>query len=403
MDDAQLDEADLDAGGLRGERRRVTPSSTGTSPTTGTIRSDRLLLKAEGALEYQALLFLPSKAPFDLYYRDQDIRPAAARPARARSWTAAAAAAAVTCASSRAWSIRATCRSTCRARWSSRIATSPRCAAWLTRKVLDHLAAMQAGRRETYLRFWGEFGTVLKEGRGRRRDRAPRPAVKLLLFHSTREGTEPTSLADYVARMPDGQESIYYVTGESRAVAERSPHLEAFLAKGYEVLFFVDPIDEFVAQSIHEFDGKPLVSVARAGVEPGSEAERKAAEDTRKAREPELRPFLAFLEQTLAETIREARVSSRLTTSPACLVTGEHDPSPGLERLLRQASGKEDEATTQADPRGERRPRAGGKLRAMHAAAPGRSVARRRRAPAARGRAARRGTAPPDPRGSPRS
>ncbi len=87
---------------------------------------------------------------------------------------------------------------------------------------------------------------------------------------------EPTSLSEYVSRMPEGQASLYYVTGESRATAERSPHLEAFRARGYEVLFFVDPIDEFVAQSVPEFEGKPVVSVARAGVEPGTETERKA-------------------------------------------------------------------------------------------------------------------------------
>lgn len=240
---------------------------------------------------------------------------------------------------------------------------------WLTRKVLDHLAAMLADRRETYLKFWSEFGPVLKEGLAQESEHADR-LLKLLLFHSTREAPEPTSLAEYVARMPEGQASLYYVAGESRAVAERSPHLEAFRARGYEVLFFVDPIDEFVAQSVHEFEGRPLVSVARAGVEPGSESERKAAEDARRARETELRPFLAFLEQTLGDTIREARVSSRLTTSPACLVAGEHDLSPGLERLLRQASGKDDEGVTKRILEVNDGHALVAKLRALHAASP---------------------------------
>jgi molecular chaperone HtpG len=217
--------------------------------------------------------------------------------------------------------------------------------AWLARKVLDHLAAMLGDRRETYQTFWAEFGTVIKEGLAQDTEHRDR-LLKLLLFDSTHEGQGPTSLAEYMQRMPEGQASLYYVTGEARAIAARSPHLEAFRAKGYEVLYFVDPIDEFVAQSIHEFEGKPLVSVARAGVEPGSEAERKATEDARKSREQELRPFLAFLEQALAETIREARVSTRLTTSPACLVAGEHDLSPGLERILRHASGKEEGTAT---------------------------------------------------------
>ena len=132
----------------------------------------------------------------------------------------------------------------------------------------------------------------------------------------------------------------------------------------------MDPIDEFLAQSIDHFEGKPLVSVARAGVEPGSEAERKQADEVRKARETELRPFLAFLEQTLADSIREARVSTRLTTSPACLVTGEHDLSPGLERLLRQASGKEDEASSKRILEVNDGHELVAKLRAMHAASP---------------------------------
>ena len=330
---------------------------------------DRLLLKAEGRLEYQALVFLPSKAPFDLYYRDQDYglqlhvrrvlimdRCRQLLPPFLRFVKGIVDSADLPLNLSREM-----------VQQDRHIAQMR---SWLTRKVLDHLAAMQAGRWETYLRFWGEFGTVLKEGVAAAETEHRDRLQKLLLFHSTREGTEPTSLADYVSRMPEGQESIYYVTGESRGVAERSPHLEAFRARGYEVLFFVDPIDEFVAQSIQQFDGKPLVSVARAGVEPGSEAERKAAEDTRKAREPELRPFLAFLEQTLADTIREARVSSRLTTSPACLVTGEHDPSPGLERLLRQASGREDEATTRRILEVNDGHALVVKLREMHAAAP---------------------------------
>jgi molecular chaperone HtpG len=241
--------------------------------------------------------------------------------------------------------------------------------AWLARKVLDHLASMLADRRETYLKFWAEFGNVLKEGLAQDSEHRDR-LLKLLMFHSTREGDEPTFLAEYIARMPEGQTSVYYVTADSRAVAARSPHLEAFKAKGYEVLYFVDAIDEFVAQSVHEFDGKPLVSVARAGVEPGSEAERKTAEQSRREREQELRPFLAFLEQTLSETIREARLSSRLTTSPACLVAGEHDLSPALERMLRQASGKEDSSTSRRILELNDSHALVQRLRALHAASP---------------------------------
>ncbi|MCC7177447.1 MAG: molecular chaperone HtpG [Acidobacteria bacterium] len=329
---------------------------------------DRLSLRAEGRLEYQALLFLPSKAPFDLFYRDQEYglqlhvrrvlimdRCRALLPPFLRFVKGVVDSADLPLNLSREMIQQD--------RQIGQMRT------WLTRKVLDHLAAMLADRRETYLKFWSEFGPVLKEGLAQESEHADR-LLKLLLFHSTREAPEPTSLAEYVARMPEGQASLYYVAGESRAVAERSPHLEAFRARGYEVLFFVDPIDEFVAQSVHEFEGRPLVSVARAGVEPGSESERKAAEDARRARETELRPFLAFLEQTLGDTIREARVSSRLTTSPACLVAGEHDLSPGLERLLRQASGKDDEGVTKRILEVNDGHALVAKLRALHAASP---------------------------------
>ncbi|MEZ5285893.1 MAG: molecular chaperone HtpG [Vicinamibacterales bacterium] len=335
---------------------------------------DRLLLRAEGRLEYQALLFLPAKAPFDLYYRDQDYglqlhvrrvlimdRCRALLPPFLRFVKGVV--------DSSDLPLNLSREMIQHDRHIAQMRT------WLARKVLDHLASMLADRRETYLTFWGEFGTVLKEGIAQESEHRDRIA-KLLLFPSTREGTEPTSLADYVARMPEGQSSVYYVTGESRAAAEKSPHLEAFRAKGYEVLYFVDPIDEFVAQALPDFEGKPLVSVARAGVEPGSEEERKAAEEARKARETEIRPFLAFLEETLSGTIREARVSSRLTTSPACLVAGEHDLSPGLERMLRQASGREGDAATRRILEVNDGHPLVGKLRALYAATPtDRSVA----------------------------
>jgi molecular chaperone HtpG len=329
---------------------------------------DRLSLKAEGRLEYQALLFLPSKAPFDLYYRDQEFglqlhvrrvlimdRCRALLPPFLRFVKGVVDAADLPLNLSREM-----------IQQDRHIAQMRN---WLSRKMLDHLAAMLSERRETYLKFWGEFGSVLKEGIPQEPEQRDR-LLKLVLFPSSADPQALTTLEEYAGRMPEGQSSLYYVTAESRSVAERSPHLEAFRARGYEVLYFVDPIDEFLAQSVHDFEGKPLVSVARAGVEPGSEAERKEAEDARRSRETELRPFLAFLEQTLADTIREARVSSRLTTSPACLVAGEHDLSPGLERMLRHASGKDEESAARRILEVNDAHEIVGKLRAMHAASP---------------------------------
>ena len=329
---------------------------------------DRLSLKAEGRLEYQALLFLPSKAPFDLYYRDQEFglqlhvrrvlimdRCRALLPPFLRFVKGVVDAADLPLNLSREM-----------IQQDRHIAQMRN---WLSRKMLDHLASMLSERRETYLKFWGEFGSVLKEGIPQEPEQRDR-LLKLVLFPSSADAQALTTLEEYARRMPEGQSSLYFVTAESRSVAERSPHLEAFRARGYEVLYFVDPIDEFLAQSVHDFEGKPLVSVARAGVEPGSETERKEAEDARRSRETELRPFLAFLEQTLADTIREARVSSRLTTSPACLVAGEHDLSPGLERMLRHASGKDEESAARRILEVNDAHEIVGKLRAMHAASP---------------------------------
>ena len=329
---------------------------------------DRLSLRAEGRLEYQALLFLPSKAPFDLYYRDQEYglqlhvrrvlimdRCRALLPPFLRFVKGVVDATDLPLNLSREMIQQ------------DRHIAQMR--AWLTRKVLDHLASMLADRRETYLKFWAEFGSVLKEGIAQEPEHHDR-LLKLVLFQSSSDVPQPTSLSEYVSRMPEGQTSLYYVTGESRAVAERSPHLEAFRSRGYEVLYFVDPIDEFLAQSVDEFEGKPLRSVARAGVEPGSEAERKQAEEARKSRETDLRPVLAFLEQALAATIREARVSSRLTTSPACLVSAEDDLSPGLERILRRSSGKDSEAITRRILEVNDDHELVRKLRALHAASP---------------------------------
>jgi molecular chaperone HtpG len=329
---------------------------------------DRLLLKAEGRLEYQALLFLPEKAPFDLYYRDQDYglqlhvrrvllmdRCRALLPPFLRFVKGVV--------DSSDLPLNISREMVQHDRHIAQMRT------WLTRKVLDHLASLLADKRETYLKFWGEFGNVLKEGTAQEVEHRDR-LLKLMLFQSSRAEPGPTSLAEYVARMPEGQASIYYLTADSRAVAERSPHLEAFRAKGYEVLYFVDGIDEFLAQSVHEFEGKALVSVSRAGVEPASGADAQAEKEARQSKETELRPFLAYLEQALADTIREARLSSRLTTSPACLVAGEHDLSPGLERLLRQASGKGDEPAAKRilEVNGDHPLVA--KLRAVHAATP---------------------------------
>jgi len=138
--------------------------------------------------------------------------------------------------------------------------------------------------------------------------------------------------------MPAEQTEIFYLTGESRRVVEHSPHLEAFQAKGYEVLYLVDPVDELVVQSVTEFEGKKLQSVGKGAVQLGSQEEKAQAEQALQEQAESYKSLLELLQQKLEEHVKEVRLSSRLTTSPACLVSAEHDYSPQLERLLRQGN-----------------------------------------------------------------
>jgi molecular chaperone HtpG len=206
---------------------------------------------------------------------------------------------------------------------------------WITRKVIDHLQAMNQKDRDRYRKFWAEFGRVLKEGVASDADHRDR-IVPLLLFSSSNDSTALTDLAGYGERMKEGQTEIYYLTGENRSVVEASPHLEAFAERGYEVLYLLDPIDEFMMQSLHEHDGKPLRSAAEGMVELGSEEERKTARAELERRHGEYRELLASLQGKLEAWVREVRLSSQLKTSPARLITTEGDLSPQLERLLRQ-------------------------------------------------------------------
>ena len=157
----------------------------------------------------------------------------------------------------------------------------------------------------------------------------------LFLFPSSRDSSELTSLEDYVSRMKDGQESIYYLAGASREVVEHSPHLEAFKAKGYEVLFLTDPVDEFLAMHLNEFDGKKLQSIGQGDVELGSEEEKKAAAEKRKEAQEAHKDLLGKIQSLLSDHVKEVRLSSRLTDSPACLVSDQGAMSPRLEAMLK--------------------------------------------------------------------
>ena len=212
------------------------------------------------------------------------------------------------------------------------------------KKVLSMLEGLadsdEAAEKEKYSKFWNEFGRVLKEGVGE--DFANKERIaKLLRFASTLADTpeENVSLADYVSRMKEGQERIYYVTAETFTAAKNSPHLEIFRKKGIEVLLLSDRVDEWVTGYLTEFDGKQLQSVAKGGLDLGKledEAEKKEAEQAA----DEYKDLLEKIKTSLGEKIKEVRVTHRLTDSPSCVVADEHDMGGNLARILKTAGQK---------------------------------------------------------------
>ena len=212
------------------------------------------------------------------------------------------------------------------------------------KKVLSMLEGLaeseEAAEKEKYTKFWSEFGRVLKEGVGE--DFANKDRIaKLLRFASTQSDTpeESVSLADYVSRMKEGQEKIYYVTAETFTAAKNSPHLEIFRKKGIEVLLLSDRVDEWVTGYLTEFDGKQLQSVAKGGLDLGKledEAEKKEAEQAA----DEYKERLEKIKTTLGEKVKEVRVTHRLTDSPSCVVADEHDMGGNLARILKAAGQK---------------------------------------------------------------
>jgi len=201
--------------------------------------------------------------------------------------------------------------------------------------VTDVLSDEDKAKQGKYSQFYAEFGAVLKEGLGE--DFANKDKIaKLLRFASTSTDTVSVSFADYKARMKEGQESIYYITADTLAAAKNSPQLEVFRKKGIEVLLMTDRVDEWALNFVQEFDGTPLQSVAKGAVDLGKlqdEAEKKAAEDAAEA----FKPVLAKLKEALKDKADDVRVTTRLVDSPACLVVKDHGMSMQLARMLKQA------------------------------------------------------------------
>lgn len=287
--------------------------------------------RAEGRSEYQALLFIPSKAPMDLFYATgkfglhlyvrrvlimehcEELLPSYLRFIRG-----------VVDSADLPLNV-----SRQRLQEDRHIAQIRK---WLTKKVLDSLEEMQTKDPEKYVEFWKQFGRVLKEGPSFDFDNRDK-IISLSLFESSADAEKRTTLKEYVARMKPDQSSIYYLTGPSRRAVENSPHIEAFRDKGYEVLFMVDPVDEMFVEWLPEVEGKKLKSIAKGAADLGQQSDLKD-------KEAEFSKLTETLQKKLDDRVKEVRLSTRLTSSPACLVVAEHDVSPNLEKILNQVKGE---------------------------------------------------------------
>ena len=284
-------------------------------------------LQAEGTFEYQALLFIPAQAPMDLFMRE-----------RKRGV--------------QLYVKRVFIMDDCEAlmpeylRFVKGVVDAQDLSLNVSREILQQDRQIQLIRRrlvkkvlqtvkalpaEKYTTFWQQFGRAVKEGL--LDDTENRQSIlEIASFDSTHSADQPTRLAEYVERMKEGQEHIYYLTGESRPAVEHSPHLEAFQAKGFEVLVLTDPIDEMWVDAVDGFDGKQFRSIAKGQVDLEGEQDPEQQE--------EFADLLSWLTETLGEHVKEVRLSTRLTTSPACIVGDTYDLTPTLEKMYR-AMGQE--------------------------------------------------------------
>ena len=292
--------------------------------------------RVEGKLEYTSLLFLPARAPFDLWDREQrhgvklyvqrvfimddaeHLMPRYLRFVRG-----------VIDSNDLPLNISREILQ------SSKVVDGIR--AGSVKKVLGLLEDLAANDAEKYGKFWKEFGRALKEGPAE--DYGNRePIAKLLRFASTHtDSAEQTvSLADYLGRMKEGQDKIYYIVADSFAAARNSPHLEIFRKKGLEVLLLTDRVDEWLMSHLTEFESKPFQSVAKGALDLDKIASEEEKQEQKQA-EDQFKDLLTRVQEILGDKVKEVRISSRLTDSPACLVVDEYALSAHLERLLREA------------------------------------------------------------------
>lgn len=290
--------------------------------------------RVEGATEYTQLLFIPAKAPMDMFNRDKAAgvklyvkRVFIMDDAQALMPTYLRFVKGVVDSSDLPLNVSRELLQESRAVKAIREGC--------TKRVLGMIEDLAANDADKFKTFYAEFGAVLKEGLGEdfaNRDRL----AKLLRFASSTTDTVSVGFADYKARMKDGQDAIYYITADNLAAAKNSPQLEIFRKKGIEVLLMADRVDEWALNYLHEFDGTPLQSVAKGAVDLGKlqdEDEKKAAEEA----QTQFKPILDKLKEALQDKAKDVRATTRLVDSPACLVVQDGDMSTQLARMLKQA------------------------------------------------------------------
>jgi molecular chaperone HtpG len=292
---------------------------------------DRIHYRAEGSQEFSALMFVPSAVPFDYNYRDskwglslyvnrvfimdhcEDLVPAYLRFMRG-------------VIDSSDLSLNVSREILQKDRQVQAIKKA------VVGKVLKHLQSLMESDRDRYETFWKNFGSTLKEGVTSDQGNKEKLEEISLFFSSHSE--KFTSLGEYVSRMKKDQKEIYFITGDSLKTLQNSPYLERLKAKGYEVLYCTDPVDEWVMQAIFKFQDKQLRSITKEGLDLDSEDEKKKLEEEVKAKEQEFKTLIATIQGAVADNVREVKISTRLVDSPCCLVSGAYDPSARMARMM---------------------------------------------------------------------
>jgi molecular chaperone HtpG len=293
--------------------------------------------QVEGALEYTTLLYIPAKAPYDLYQPEKanglslyvkrvfimndckELVPSYLRFARG-------------IVDSEDLPLNVSREIL------QKNAVIQKISKAATKKLLQLMETMAKEEKDKYQKFWKEFGTVVKEGFHMNFENLD-DLKRLVRFESSQTAAgEYAGLEEYVVRMKAEQKDIYYISGENRAAVEHSPHMEVFKSKGIEVLYLIDPIDEWVVQSLAEFDGKKLQNVAKGDLDLGelSKEEKKAQKEAEGA----YKPFMKDFQDKLTDLLKEVRVTTRLKESPAVLVADEQDLGANMERILKMANQK---------------------------------------------------------------